>query len=225
MLKLGTSDIGQIYLGDTKIAKAYLGNNVVFNGGGQPLPYDSKVEWLYSDGSAYIDTGIQATGDLSVECEFRIGTTANSAIAGAIYNRGSNQYYRTHLSPANTIGYYYNNASQQPFPTAFNTTDFYYFKLDTVLGKATRDNTTINFTPATFDCLCNYGVFARLSVNMALQAKPSYFKYLKLSRGGVLLRDFIAVRVGQVGYMYDKVSGQLFGNDGSGAFTLGNDII
>ena len=35
--------------------------------------------------------------------------------------------------------------------------------------------------------------------------------------------DLIPVRVGQVGYMYDKVSGQLFGNVGTGDFGLGPD--
>ena len=41
---------------------------------------------------------------------------------------------------------------------------------------------------------------------------------------GVLVRDFIPVRVGQVGYMYDRVSGQLFGNAGTGAFIVGPDV-
>ena len=36
--------------------------------------------------------------------------------------------------------------------------------------------------------------------------------------------DMIPVRVGTVGYMYDKVSGQLFGNSGTGAFLYGLDI-
>lgn len=35
--------------------------------------------------------------------------------------------------------------------------------------------------------------------------------------------DLIPVRKGQVGYMYDKVSGQLFGNGGTGNFILGPD--
>lgn len=42
---------------------------------------------------------------------------------------------------------------------------------------------------------------------------------------GVLVRDFSPVRVGSVGYMYDRVSGQLFGNGGTGAFVLGPDVI
>lgn len=35
--------------------------------------------------------------------------------------------------------------------------------------------------------------------------------------------DLIPVRVGDVGYMYDRVSGQLFGNSGTGAFIIGPD--
>jgi hypothetical protein len=35
--------------------------------------------------------------------------------------------------------------------------------------------------------------------------------------------DLIPVRIGNVGYMYDKVSGQLFENQGTGNFILGPD--
>lgn len=36
--------------------------------------------------------------------------------------------------------------------------------------------------------------------------------------------DLIPVRCGTVGYMYDRVSGQLFGNDGTGDFIVGSDV-
>ena len=42
-------------------------------------------------------------------------------------------------------------------------------------------------------------------------------------KDGVLVRDYIPVRIGTTGYMYDKVSKQLFGNSGRGAFYLGPD--
>jgi hypothetical protein len=47
--------------------------------------------------------------------------------------------------------------------------------------------------------------------------------YFKLRDGNTLLLDCIPVRVGNVGYMYDKVSGKLFGNAGTGSFVLGSD--
>lgn len=48
--------------------------------------------------------------------------------------------------------------------------------------------------------------------------------YVKVFEDGELVLDLIPVRIGQTGYMYDKVSGQLFGNSGSGQFILGDDI-
>ena len=50
---------------------------------------------------------------------------------------------------------------------------------------------------------------------------------LKMWQGGTLVRDIAPVRVGSgssaVGYLYDRVSGELFGNAGMGAFVLGPD--
>ena len=40
---------------------------------------------------------------------------------------------------------------------------------------------------------------------------------------GDVVHEFIPVRVGSVGYMYDKQTKQLFGNLGTGSFTLGPD--
>ena len=45
----------------------------------------------------------------------------------------------------------------------------------------------------------------------------------QIYEGDTLVRDFIPVRKGTTGYMYDKVSGNLFGNSGTGDFVLGND--
>ena len=50
------------------------------------------------------------------------------------------------------------------------------------------------------------------------------FYWAKIYSGGTLVRDFIPVRKNGVGYLYDKVSGTLFGNAGSGSFTYGNDV-
>lgn len=40
----------------------------------------------------------------------------------------------------------------------------------------------------------------------------------------ILVRDFIPMRVGTVGYMLDLVSGKLFENKGTGNFVLGPDV-
>ena len=223
MSYIGTSKIGGMYLGATKIGKAYLGSDLVYSSVQEILPYDAQVEYLYSDGNAYIDTGINADGGLSIECEFRQGATTNAAIAGAIYNRGSVQYYRHHLSPYSNAMYWYNSDKINGSSGISDTTNYHHIIVDATNGTTTLDNTTTSFTVAVFDCQCNYHLFSRNSLNMNAQSKASYFKYFKMSRNGVLVRDFIPVRVGSVGYMYDKVSKQLFGNVGTGNFTFGND--
>ena len=45
----------------------------------------------------------------------------------------------------------------------------------------------------------------------------------RVSEGGVLRFDGIPVRKGTTGYLYDRVSKQLFGNAGTGDFVLGPD--
>jgi hypothetical protein len=47
----------------------------------------------------------------------------------------------------------------------------------------------------------------------------------KYYRNGTLIQHLIPVRVGTVGYLYDRVSGKLFGNVGTGDFVLGPDIV
>lgn len=49
-------------------------------------------------------------------------------------------------------------------------------------------------------------------------------KYAKIYINNTLVRDFIPVRIGTTGYMFDKVTGKMFGNSGTGNFVLGPDI-
>jgi len=48
--------------------------------------------------------------------------------------------------------------------------------------------------------------------------------YFQIRKNGELLFDGIPVRVGSVGYLYDRVSKRLFGNKGTGNFVLGQDV-
>lgn len=49
--------------------------------------------------------------------------------------------------------------------------------------------------------------------------------YAKFYESGTLVRDFVPVRVESTGYLFDKVTGSLFGNSGTGSFILGPDKI
>lgn len=226
-----------MYLGSVEIAKAYLGTALVFQKGGgptPPLPYDARVEYIASDGGQYIDSGIECTGDLSVELRAYWTNTDNTAICGGIKNISGSTYFRHHMSPRwstnqNLYWYQSSSATTPSIQTNMGSANAWHtFKLnadtgdwDLNLGAKTGTVTPLSGSVTTGK---NYGIFARISSDGSLQSKPSRFDWIKLSRGGVLLRDFIAVRVGTTGYLYDRISGQLFGNDGTGDFTVGPDV-
>ena len=45
------------------------GQTVLWKQGGAPLPYDAQVEYIQSDGQAYIDLGFKATQAISFSLE------------------------------------------------------------------------------------------------------------------------------------------------------------
>lgn len=54
---------------------------------------------------------------------------------------------------------------------------------------------------------------------------PALYYSAKIYSGSTLVRDFIPVRKNGVGYLWDKVTEQLFGNaNDSGAFSYGSDV-
>lgn len=197
--------------------------------GGEVLPYDAEVEYLRGTGTQYIDTGIECTGDLSVSCKARFSTDVNMAMMGGIYNFGS-RIFRHHFSPSRTAFYWLqnNNQGQASISLSVALNTWYSFDIDASRGQYVVNGVAGNFTPveASVSAGANYGLFGRLSGNVAIQIRTGNndIAFCQLLRNGVLLRDFIPVRVGQVGYMYDRVSGQLFGNAGTGEFVVGNDI-
>lgn len=188
-------------------------------------PYDARVEYLESTGTQYIDTGIECTGDLCVEFEGRVNANVNQGALGSVISTSSG-YFRHHWSPYKNGNNFYwiqndgYNYSSVPLNWSYGV--WYKVSIDPVNGIASIDGNTVTFTPLSGSLTTgeNYFIFARSGLG-TIQHRSCAFKYLKLSRGGVLLRSFIPVRVGNVGYMYDRVSGELFGNLGTGSFILG----
>lgn len=185
--------------------------------GGGRKPYDAEVEYLESTGTQWIDTGIIPDQDLAIETEFETLDTENSAyvygarignlavciatstVGGGLgYARWGNDRYDKCIGSANHVE---QSASSiivdgQSFPYRWNTND---------------DISSLNLSLYLFN--------ANTSSPLPFRGKISYFKLYK----NKLILDLIPVRKGNVGYMYDRVSGKLFGNSGAGNFILGAD--
>lgn len=208
-----------------------------------PDSYDAEIEWLgtaeesYTDinQGQYIDTGLYGTMDLDFEVKFMYTQlkTTQGVNEGTIFG-GRTSY--------NQNGYQLTTYNK-------NTTSLGHFMYGNY-QYSTANVPTLDLTPNTILTIKKEGrQFTKASGNTFTLSNPSfktiytihifnlntsipqeYTKYLKLyslqfSRNGTILRDYIPVRVGQIGYLYDKVSGRLFGNQGTGNFTLGPDKI
>ena len=196
-------------------------------GGGAKLPYDAKVEYLATDGLSWIDTGIPMSsgGEVIAEHMFVVSSTKRQLMG----SNTSRQYYGVTTSGYIEFGALNVNAS-------------------TVLASA---NTiyTISYKAENGDNICSIysggsllfqksGAYNSLSGNFIIfnVGGGSRFQFIsgnriysfKMLLGGVLVRNFIPVRFTNElsqseGAMYDRVSGQLFRNQGTGAFIIGND--
>lgn len=183
-------------------------------------PYDSEVEYLRNSGLAYID--IQTTSLPTYKKEICFEKT--SGFTNSSYTSVTGCFDTV------TLNLWFNNAA-----CVFN----YKGKENTFsinVPVNTRCVATINgnalsleFGGSTYSYTGSAGTKTS-STNVRLfsgnRGRPgvySIYHYKMWNDNDELILDLIPVRVGNTGYMYDRVSGKLFGNSGTGSFVLGPD--
>lgn len=185
------------------------------------LPYDAEVDWLEKTAlGPYIDTGVVTkarTDSFALEINMTydrvhntrrlhgadngrfVGCSANSSLwdmGNVSFVYGEFHVVRSEVSANGGWAFSVDGASPYRTGTTTATSEYstYIFYI------ATNDSTVARYE----------SVYCRV-------------KDAKVWKNGALVRDLIPVRVGQVGMMYDRVSKQLFGNSGTGAFVVGPD--
>lgn len=181
------------------------------------LPYDAEVEYIRSNGTQYINTGILPTQDIEVECKwqrqsasgqyylFGGGTTTSNSIRA--YS-GSTSYWR------------YGNGKVS---LGTNDTDLHV----SVMNKngVVHDNVSYPYDVAVPNFSSDEPIllFWYSGTNSAASRIPCDMVNSKIRNNGVLVRDYIPVRVGNKGYLYDRLSGQLYGSETEYPFAAGPD--
>lgn len=192
---------------------------------GDTLPYDSKVEFLKSEGNAYINLDIIPDKDTGVSCLVTMNSNADTYILG-LRNDGGNTRWCIGYSAA---GFYYGyggytqasgiTQTREEVLAELNWLNSGVFYTEHSPYKKTTTLSSLSFIPT-------YAI--RLFGNSGIQSTYSHpycsLYFVKISQGNSIVADLIPVRVGDVGYMYDKISKKLFGNVGSGSFIIGNDL-
>ena len=212
--------------------------------GGSALPYDAEVDFLESHGSQYIDTEYIGTGYDRFDVQVALTNLSNgdtslvflSDVFGTIVNIKNHMHALVLLREraANWIAVWlYNKYNVVQFtylkPTRFTEAQLLNFhiikgKLNDIYIDNVLNHPTTNAAPSP-NLIYPYFLFA---ANMS--GKPYYatsylrIRYFKLwDRNDNLVRDMIPVRVGVTGYMYDRVTQKMFGNQGTGQFIIGPD--
>lgn len=191
---------------------------------GGSYPSIVEIEYLESSGTQYIDTKIKPDSNTGIKAHVYNLSSSDLYILGQRNNSSNTRWIIGHNpSSGFYMGYggYANLSPQIPLDVAVVTLNYNNDKKFTVTsGSAYGElglSSSLSFTPA-----YNIKLFGYYGYNASNWTGRMY--YVKVTQGSALTLDLIPVRIGQFGYMYDKVSGVLFGNAGSGNFILGPDV-
>ena len=177
------------------------------------LPYDAEVEYLQSTGTQWIDTGVLSRSDVDFTIYIQPLKGGDTKLFG-VY--GDASYI-------GTFGTSWRLASGTFGWITYGTLDFnaiteisligleWYVDGEYVYTVRGRGNTNVT--------LKMFGWW----YSGSLTKTPQRLFGLVIYQNGLKVRDFIPVRVGEEGCMYDRVTGEIFGNDGTGEFIVGPD--
>lgn len=202
---------------------------------GKRLPYDAEVEYLQCVGfDTYVDTGVypNATTDCEVGVSFAGSNTNYPTPIGMV--DGTTRYLIRYGSPdsffqlsaGNGVAFIgrAGNGPSSPnigYPKVFKISGGKSY-VDGV-QTSTLYNSVVNLDDFRYTLWVGNQNY-RGGFNTNCSATNMQITFCKIWKNGVLVRDYIPVRKGTVGYMYDRVSGKLFGNAGTGDFVLGPEI-
>lgn len=200
----------------------------------KPLPYDAEVEYLESTGTQFIDADFIPTIDSAIEIDV-VCTSQSSAYTGVAFcGNYFNSYHAFGIgrySSPFAIAYFGNKNNINCAGFGINNRCVISLNVEklalTNVDSGTTGSTAVGAT--SFDTSTRSLYILNGNTNtMDLKIHANFQIYgCKLWNGITLVRDFIPVRVGSgssaVGYLYDRVSGELFGNAGTGEFLIGPD--
>ncbi len=206
--------------------------------GGASLPYDAEVEYLQTTGTQYIDTGLAQTTlnmEITLDIQWTDFTVYQFETFIGYMASGDNIIPRCGLHKFNGSWMYGTNTTILT-NVAVNSTrhTFLLWGADSPVeelyidGVIVRDSVPTDYGLATNTINMYIGARNRngsIDNTSSMKLYSAKIKFFSDTAHTTITSqlDLIPVRVGQVGYMYDRVSGQLFGNNGTGSFTLGND--
>lgn len=222
VVMMGSTDITSTAYSNGVVTIASVTGNVSITAS---TMFDAQVEYLQGDRTAYINTGVKITSKTKFDIDLSIGTPPSSSYYYLFGGRVSSA-----------------NGEMRVFRNSSGNWKWYFGANNTTIACADDRVRIQNLEAArkvyinskagavasqTFTTDVDFLLFAAQNGDSITSKAPMLLYSCKLYNTTTdnLLRDYIPVRKNDIGYLYDKVSGELFGNvNSTGAFTYGNDV-
>lgn len=201
--------------------RSSIGSSAIKYTSGDSKPYDAEVEYLQGDGASYIDINIKCEYGMAFHVNF-LPTENDSwtSIAGVFSNS------RLSLGAIRDWSYYGGKYISNGIGTGSTV---YWQKC-----KFSANQRICQSAQGSFNYTWSPNPFPQIQIPMYLFALNNKGVAEKFFRGKItsfsitldeiVIIDLIPVRKGNFGYMYDRVSGKLFRNHGTGSFIIGPDL-
>lgn len=198
---------------------------------GNALPYDAEVQYLISTGTQYIDTGVRPAAGYGMSCTFALIRVQNdldpidhisNGIMGTMNDKWAGYGFClcTYYESGNRIWGIIGDGSSSYLDWDIYTNNVYTAEFnfldssnqtfnDEVLGNVTSEE-----KQQCNDITGNIFLFA-VSSNEGMEFTCYGIIRMygaKISSGNTVIHDYIPVRVGTQGYMFDKITKKLLGN-------------
>ena len=186
-----------------------------------------RVEYLESTGTQWIDTGVVPFNGMVLSGDFLMNRNAfsvNNVFFGRSMTGSLNKYGFSLFVGGNskTAAVIINNVRTN-FTNQIPDGQRVRIFVDTGSGVCSVGDETITAQSLSGSYLSSLFLLSYSSDTTNYIGKTFGFSIRDSS--GTLVRDFVPVAIGSVGYLLDRASGRLFGNQGTGDFVVGPDIV
>ena len=193
-------------------------------------PYKRELAYLQATGTQWIDTGVACIMNTTAEYSVEVDTDSEISInTYELTGYGSGWYFGLIGGSENSRKWTINTSTSGTMETPGVVADTVYTvvqtwqsnTLTTTISDGTDTGTNSRSVSPSSSNQFRLFVLYPASGN-PYACKCLRIKSVKYTQDGVLLRDFIPVLDGSgIPCMYDKVSGELFANKGTGTFAYG----
>lgn len=184
-----------------------------------PPQYDAEIEYLTFTENCRIDMGVNPSTNYKYYWKYLWESKAAYTYIIANNFSSQNWFMFGGLEGENNSQIHIKNKSKTTGTNIAVNTLYDCSLLHTGSNMVFSANNTSMVTLA----YVNFTASNSLRIDCIRDIAVRFYGFSIYNSDDELLIDLIPVRVGQVGYMYDRISGTLKGNEGTGDFVLGND--